>query len=260
METVNWNADSEYDKLRNIKILQVSLAKHKITPPPTDHEQLAKGNITENLEFLRFLKVYWDSNYLTEHYDPIARRKECSSSRRRKSGTFTEGVSGISARRETSRSEPNLSLVQELPESIRDGYLQIFQAIDVSNKGTVSVRDLVDTLQLGTMRTNHPLLLEQPHRQLTFAEFVEVMAHPSTDLSATQTARDGLSSDPKKESLKLKQQLAEELKISRELEDERDFYYQKLRQVELLCQQSQEVTGDPDLVARILEILWQPRS
>jgi hypothetical protein len=34
----------------------------------------------------------------------------------------------------------NAKLAQDLPDEIREGYLQIFQAIDVNGRGTVSVR------------------------------------------------------------------------------------------------------------------------
>eukprot|EP00301_Raphidiophrys_heterophryoidea_P003056 c11396_g2_i3.p1 GENE.c11396_g2_i3~~c11396_g2_i3.p1 ORF type:complete len:132 (-),score=33.04 c11396_g2_i3:51-446(-) len=73
MDKVDWMAENQYDSLKNLKVLQTSMARFNINPPPTDFEALAKGNITENLEFLRFLKEYWDGHFITENYDPVAR-------------------------------------------------------------------------------------------------------------------------------------------------------------------------------------------
>ena len=56
----------------------------------------------------------------------------------------------------------------------------------------------------------------------------------------------------------LKAQLTEAKLMVDGLEKERDFYFGKLRDVEVLCQEEQEKGGDvPDIVSKIFAILYQ---
>ena len=76
MARVNWRARNEWEFLTNLKILQQSFLKCRIHKH-IEVEKLAKCKYQDNLEFVQWLKRYFDlhnKNDLTT-YDPAAARK-----------------------------------------------------------------------------------------------------------------------------------------------------------------------------------------
>ncbi|KAF8319745.1 microtubule binding protein [Clavulina sp. PMI_390] len=74
MVRVKMAAKHEYEYLANYKILQNVFKSHKIDKPiPVD--RLVKCKMQDNLEFTQWIKRFWDQNFASESYDPIARRK-----------------------------------------------------------------------------------------------------------------------------------------------------------------------------------------
>jgi RP/EB family microtubule-associated protein len=93
MARVKFNANTEYAYLQNFKILQSTsipslkastsmatltrpdtFAKHQVDKP-IRVESLVKCKMQDNLEFLQFVKQYWDQHFPGHEYDPVARRK-----------------------------------------------------------------------------------------------------------------------------------------------------------------------------------------
>ncbi|KAF2125642.1 iron reductase domain protein [Dothidotthia symphoricarpi CBS 119687] len=74
MSRVKFNANTEYAYLQNFKILQNTFAKHQVDKP-IRVESLVKCKMQDNLEFLQFVKQYWDQHFPGHDYDPVARRK-----------------------------------------------------------------------------------------------------------------------------------------------------------------------------------------
>ncbi|GAA5858257.1 hypothetical protein JCM8547_004623 [Rhodosporidiobolus lusitaniae] len=73
MSKVKMNAKQEYEYLGNFRILQNSFKAHGIDKPiPVD--RLVRCKMQDNLEFLQWLKKYWDLNFPGGEYDPVARR------------------------------------------------------------------------------------------------------------------------------------------------------------------------------------------
>jgi len=74
MSRVKMNARHEYEFLANYKVLQNIFQKHKIDKPiPVD--KLAKCKMQDNLEFLQWVRRFWDQNSPGGAYDAVARRK-----------------------------------------------------------------------------------------------------------------------------------------------------------------------------------------
>ncbi|CAG7852148.1 Microtubule-associated protein RP/EB family member 1 [Serendipita indica DSM 11827] len=71
---VKFDAKREYESLANFKVLQTFFERKKIDKPiPVD--RLVKCKMQDNLEFLQWVKRYWDQNYAGQGYDAVARRK-----------------------------------------------------------------------------------------------------------------------------------------------------------------------------------------
>jgi RP/EB family microtubule-associated protein len=73
MSKVNWKAKLEHEILHNYKILQQAFTDCNINKN-IDVEKLAKGRAQENLEFLQWLKKYYDVNNPGGEYDAEKRR------------------------------------------------------------------------------------------------------------------------------------------------------------------------------------------
>ena len=78
LSKVKFNPNQEYEYVNNFKVLQKCFADHqvdKIVPV----ERLVKCKFQDNLEFLQWVKKYWDTYYPGGNYDAVARRKAPSS-------------------------------------------------------------------------------------------------------------------------------------------------------------------------------------
>ncbi|KIY52443.1 hypothetical protein FISHEDRAFT_35271 [Fistulina hepatica ATCC 64428] len=71
---VKMNAKHEYEYVANFKILQTFFKTKKIDKP-IPVERLIKCKMQDNLEFLQWIKKFWDSNFPGHEYDAVARRK-----------------------------------------------------------------------------------------------------------------------------------------------------------------------------------------
>ncbi|KAJ2929818.1 hypothetical protein H1R20_g7263, partial [Candolleomyces eurysporus] len=74
MNRVKMNAKHEYEFLANFKVLQ-NVFKAKRIDKPIPVEKLVKCKMQDNLEFLQWIKRFWESNYGGQGYDAVARRK-----------------------------------------------------------------------------------------------------------------------------------------------------------------------------------------
>lgn len=71
---VNWQAKHEYEFVNNYKVLQKAFDKNGITRH-IEVTKLVKAKYQDNLEFMQWLKRYFDLNYNGEPYDAVGRRK-----------------------------------------------------------------------------------------------------------------------------------------------------------------------------------------
>ncbi|KAI9439435.1 EB1 domain-containing protein [Russula earlei] len=74
MTRVKMNAKHEYEFIANFKVMQ-NVFKAKRIEKPIPVEKLVKCKMQDNLEFLQWMKRFWDTNYPGHQYDPVARRR-----------------------------------------------------------------------------------------------------------------------------------------------------------------------------------------
>ncbi len=74
MNRVKMDAKLEYQSLANFKVLQMSFKHHGIDKP-IPMEELVRCTMRANLEFLQWIKWFWDNNHGEQEYDAVARRK-----------------------------------------------------------------------------------------------------------------------------------------------------------------------------------------
>ncbi|KAI5297630.1 hypothetical protein KEM56_004661, partial [Ascosphaera pollenicola] len=86
MSRVKFNANTEYMYLQNFKVLTNCLTKHGVERP-VPVESLIKCKMQDNLEFLQWIKKYWDQNYPGGEYDALGRRKASGASPAARAGS-----------------------------------------------------------------------------------------------------------------------------------------------------------------------------
>ena len=74
MTKVRWGAKHDYEFVENYKVLQQAFAKNDIKKH-IDVDKLVKAKYQDNLEFLQWLKRYFDLNFSGAEYDAAGRRK-----------------------------------------------------------------------------------------------------------------------------------------------------------------------------------------
>jgi len=74
MQNVRWGAKHDYEFVENFKVLQQAFAKNDIKRY-IDVDKLIKAKYMDNLEFLQWMKRYYDINYNGEPYDALGARK-----------------------------------------------------------------------------------------------------------------------------------------------------------------------------------------
>lgn len=76
MHKVNWKAKLEHEFINNFKILQQAFTDCKISKH-IEVSKLTKGKYQDNLEFMQWMKRYFDDRKITAEYDPVQRRNGC---------------------------------------------------------------------------------------------------------------------------------------------------------------------------------------
>lgn len=121
LSKVKFNSVHEYDFIANFKVLQNAFAAHgieKVVPV----EKLTKLKFQDNLEFMQWMKKYWDGHYPGGNYDAEGRRKGAvgmkksgSSTRVATSGrTVSSGSHDAPLRKAPSNSDGNASRLTRL--------------------------------------------------------------------------------------------------------------------------------------------------
>ncbi|KNE57268.1 hypothetical protein AMAG_03001 [Allomyces macrogynus ATCC 38327] len=73
LKKVKFNARHEFEYIQNFKVLQSVFDKHKI-PNDIPVERLVKLKFQDNIEFLQFVKKFWDTHFPGGYYDAAGRR------------------------------------------------------------------------------------------------------------------------------------------------------------------------------------------
>ncbi|XP_059623938.1 microtubule-associated protein RP/EB family member 1C-like [Cornus florida] len=170
MHKVNFEAKNEYEMIQNYKVLQDVFNKLKITKH-IEVNKLVKGRALDNLEFMQWMKRYYDSvsGGALHSYNPLERREACKGGK------------------------------------------------DVARKSASSQSSTKSSTAVHKTQSSHN-------------------ARKNDASSVNTTNQSAKASKPSSGGAEYEQQITE-LKLSVDsLEKERDFYFAKLRDVEILCQ------------------------
>jgi len=183
MHKVNWNAKIDYEYVGNYKILQQVFLKMGLKKE-IEVERLIKGKYQDNLEFMQWLKRYYDMNANPSVvYDPMARRNG-------------KGTGGVAVNIQMNAPKAKKPI---LPSS----------------------RDVMPSSKKALVSKENRMVTDQPTKNMAPA-----MCHPMATMAPAAPMCDK-SAEMMKEITNLKNN-------NGVLQKERDFYFSKLRDLEIL--------------------------
>ncbi|KRG04363.1 microtubule-associated protein RP/EB family member 1 isoform X11 [Drosophila mojavensis] len=218
IKRVKFRTNLEHEYIQNFKILQAGFKKmsvDKIIPI----DKLIKGRFQDNFEFLQWFKKFFDANYDGRDYDASAVREGAPMG-------FGSGAG---------KSLPGTS-------SGGGGVASSYRRVPTS----AATRPTATT----TTATK-PIVSKVPPRTNN--------ATPPNRMTAGTTGavkkNDAVTAQTNQQIEELSNQIMD-MRLNLEgLEKERDFYFSKLRDIEILCQEADE--AEPaQLVQKILDILY----
>jgi len=226
MQKVNWEARSDFEFVQNYKLLQAAFNKHRVQRH-VDVDKLIRAKYQDNLEFCQWLKAFYDqSGVFREDYDPVAVRARGKGGKKYNQ-QMGKGGKAATRPRPAAASKPSAA-------------------------GPVAITEKPELT--AAERKNRPLR-ERPAAN-TEPEKKDQRAKEETQPTAEQVVADA---QLLKQNADLTTQVAEFELTLLEIEKERDFYFEKLRNVEIMLQVYQETAGegDPDhLIDNVFKILY----
>ncbi|XP_017839425.1 microtubule-associated protein RP/EB family member 1 isoform X2 [Drosophila busckii] len=236
VKRVKFRTNLEHEYIQNFKILQAGFKKmsvDKIIPV----DKLIKGRFQDNFEFLQWFKKFFDANYDGRDYDPLVARAGIKLGNGNGSNSSNVG-SGVGS------STNELHTVHRQQRAIQQPQHQQQQQQQQQQQ-----HQQHQQLSAGRLTTRSQMVSKVPPRTNN--------ATPPNRMAAGSIAKknDVLNSASNQQVEELSNQLMD-MRLNLEgLEKERDFYFSKLRDIEILCQEADD--GEPTpLIQKILDILY----
>jgi RP/EB family microtubule-associated protein len=225
---VNFNASSEAERIENYKILQDAFSKNGIGQY-IDVKNLCKGKMMATLELLQWIHGYYVQAGGPSDYD--------GAERRRQTRCREPASRGRASRVPPARGPASAKLLgpPSAPKSVRPLDAAGPPAAAASATKALKPIDLAPKVQPRAQAKNASMRPVDPPPP--------VKAASSAPPAAPGDAR---STHWKQEAARLQEELEQ-------MKQERDFYYDKLRKVEEICQDNE----DDAVVRQILDVLYE---
>nr|XP_026691081.1 microtubule-associated protein RP/EB family member 1 isoform X2 [Ciona intestinalis] len=216
MKKVKWGSKLEHEYIANFKLLQDCFLKtgvDKVVPI----EKLVKGRFQDNFEFVQWFKKFFDANYQGQDYDAKYMR-----------GGAGLAVSGgaksqFKPRVETKRTAAPIKPVKH------------------DSTGSSGAKPSVSDIETNGHNSESDIT-ENPRSSASSRTTVAPQRIPSASSAATNQELSALRLELEEQ----KEQNREFQSSVEALEKERDFYFGKLRDIEMICQEveQQEEMGE----------------
>lgn len=226
MSKVNWDCRNEYEYTSNYKTLQAAFNKLNITKK-AEIERLARGKYQDNLEFMQWFKGFCSNHSIPESYDAVAARAKGKGASKvaQVFGTAGTEIRTVKARRH--QSSGAMGAEQRGPKPVVGG------TSSTSSTGTADKENGSGGVEsTSTQATSRPLrssTTNNANSSVATSSNRDSTVKPMT--SSTETAQ-------LQREMKTLEKEHSELKMHIDgVEKERDFYFEKLRNIEVMLQE-----------------------
>ncbi|KJH42519.1 hypothetical protein DICVIV_11494 [Dictyocaulus viviparus] len=240
LKKVKWNSHLELDWLGNWKLVQTSwktLGVEKLVPV----DKLIKGKFQDNFEFLQWFKKFFDANYDGHEYNPLDAR----------------GGEPLPAEPVSGKHMVMTEKSKKIQVPTRTTYATTKTGPPSRNASNYSI----NTSHIGntTVSKQRPATANNAAPLSSYAKTNNnVLQKPETVASRSATVPSGDAAEVKqlKEKIDdLTRQVAEYEAEMSILEQERDFYFKKLRCIEIMCGDNESI--GTVAVPLLLEVLYE---
>ncbi|KQS71004.1 uncharacterized protein Dere_GG23222, isoform F [Drosophila erecta] len=215
VKRVKFRTNLEHEYIQNFKILQAGFKKMSVDKI-IPIDKLIKGRFQDNFEFLQWFKKFFDANYDGRDYDASAVREGAPMG-------FGSGA------------------VKSLPGTAASGVSSSYRRGPTATTRPATTSTMKPTVSKVLPRTNNAA----PASRIT----------AGANSTGTVKKNDASNSVNNQQIEEMSNQVMD-MRINLEgLEKERDFYFSKLRDIEILCQEADDAEAHP-IIQKILDILY----
>jgi len=244
MRKVNWMARSDHEFIPNYKVLQAAFEKNGIQRF-IDVDKLIRAKYQDNLEFLQWIKCYWErEGGGCEVYDPCVARQASALP------AWAKAPGRPGSDQLASRHCPLGGKGKENMADNARGHLSDTDAIKKAQPlGQRKQRPTTNSSGTGVRPSSTSSTAVAPTKKVLAANAPGQADPRIFDFSADQREKQAL----REENAAQKEELETMRSNLQGLEDERDYYFAKLREIEILST-TLEASPDPSLtVAKVLQ-------
>ncbi len=247
MTKVNWEAKTDYEFVNNYKLLQKAFSKHKVQRH-VDVDKLIRAKYQDNLEFCQWLKAFYDqSGVVREDYDANAVRAKG------KGGKLYNELLQKTASKYGSKPIPAAARARgpvraatTLASTLPKDKPRVTST--TAAKATTATKPRTTPVSRPTPATTSKAPLKASENR------------NRTGTGPAQPTKANADAQLQKKNAELESKIQELETTVLELEKERDFYFGKLRNVELMLQVKQDVNFEgcdlEGVVDNIFKVLY----
>ncbi|KRJ98168.1 microtubule-associated protein RP/EB family member 1 isoform X10 [Drosophila yakuba] len=215
VKRVKFRTNLEHEYIQNFKILQAGFKKMSVDKI-IPIDKLIKGRFQDNFEFLQWFKKFFDANYDGRDYDASAVREGAPMG-------FGSGAG------------------KSLPGTAASGVSSSYRRGPTATTRPATTSTVKPTVSKVLPRTNNAAPVSR--------------LNAGANSTGTVKKNDASNSVNNQQIEEMSNQVMD-MRINLEgLEKERDFYFSKLRDIEILCQEADDAEAHP-IIQKILDILY----
>ncbi|CAI5736547.1 unnamed protein product [Hyaloperonospora brassicae] len=239
MSKVDWSANKDYEYIQNYKVLQKAFVQLKIDKH-VEVDRLVRGKYQDNLEFMQWFKAFYERNASGQPYDPVAQRDKGKGG-----AQFTHKFGGRAAAFSSTAAAPirrKAGAAAAAVTTARAG------ARTASSAGTTTTVARPAKTSMGASRRPVGSTGSSASSAASAVDVEAAIAAATEPLEKELEELVANNKDLMKESGELRAMVES-------LEKERDFYFHKLREVEIMLQSTEESETNP-LVQAVFKVLY----